>query len=113
MDIFIIILVVLSLLLAVQACYTLYLMLYTWNDKHLADDYRSPRVYREPHHSFTVLLPAKSEEEVIQGTIRKPASQEHDRPSGKRHPAAQTAITPPLGLKFRPRRSQSKTRRAG
>src|SRR5689334_7369971 len=71
MDIFIACLIVLSLLLAVQASYTLYLMLYTWNDKHLADEYRSPKVYREPHHSFTVLLPAKNEEEVIQGTIQR------------------------------------------
>jgi cellulose synthase/poly-beta-1,6-N-acetylglucosamine synthase-like glycosyltransferase len=71
MDIFIACLIVLSLLLAVQASYTLYLMLYTWNDKHLADDYKSPKVYREPHYSFTVLLPAKNEEEVIQGTIQR------------------------------------------
>ncbi|HEX2912714.1 MAG TPA: glycosyltransferase [Chloroflexia bacterium] len=71
MDLFIIILVALSLLLAIQAGYTLYLMLYTWNDKHLADEYRSPKVFREPELSFTVLLPAKNEEEVIQGTIQR------------------------------------------
>ena len=69
MDIFLTFLLVLSVLMAVQAAYTLYLMLYTWNDKNLADDYRSPKVYLEPFYSFTILLPAKNEEEVIQGLI--------------------------------------------
>ncbi len=71
MDIFLLSLIVLSLLLAVQAGYTLYLMLYTWNDKNIAEQYQSPTVYRDPHYSFTVLLPAKNEEEVIQGTIQR------------------------------------------
>lgn len=71
MDIFIGVLMVLSIGLVLQAGYTLYLMLYTWNDKHLADEYRSPKVFREPELSFTILLPAKNEEEVIQGTIQR------------------------------------------
>jgi cellulose synthase/poly-beta-1,6-N-acetylglucosamine synthase-like glycosyltransferase len=71
MDILIICLVVLSVALAIQAGYTLYLMLYTWNDTHLADQYRSPRDYLDPFYSFTILLPAKSEEDVIQGTIER------------------------------------------
>lgn len=71
MDIFTVLLVGFSLLLAAQSAYTLYLMLYTWNDTSLAEEYRSPKVYQEPHYSFTVLLPAKSEEEVIQGTIQR------------------------------------------
>ncbi len=71
MDIFLAALIVLSLFLALQAGYTLYLMLYTWNDQNLAEEYQSPKVYRDPHYSFTVFLPAKSEEEVIQGTIQR------------------------------------------
>src|SRR5689334_18526540 len=71
MDIFTVLLLAFSLLLAIQSAYTLYLMLYTWNNTNLAEEYRSPRVYREPHYSFTVLLPAKNEEEVIQGTIQR------------------------------------------
>src|SRR5438045_1337451 len=46
-------------------------MLYTWNDKHLADEYRSPSEYHLPFYSFTILLPAKNEEDVIQGTIER------------------------------------------
>ena len=71
MNFFLVVLVVLSLLLVVQACYTLYLMLFTWNDKYLANEYSSPEIYRDPHHSFTVILPAKSEEDVIQTTIQR------------------------------------------
>ncbi len=61
----------LSLLLTFQSAYTLYLMLYTWD---LPEAYRlaqAPTRFLAPQKSFTVLLPCRHEEEVIQSTIER------------------------------------------
>jgi len=61
----------LSLLLTLQSAYTLYLMLYTWD---LPEAYRlaqAPTRFLPPQLSFTVLLPCRHEEEVIQSTIER------------------------------------------
>src|SRR5260221_13500332 len=61
----------LSLLLTLQSAYTLYLMLYTWD---LPEAYRlaqAPTRFLAPQKSFTVLLPCRHEEEVIQSTIER------------------------------------------
>jgi cellulose synthase/poly-beta-1,6-N-acetylglucosamine synthase-like glycosyltransferase len=65
-----IVLVIISLLLLAQVSYSSYLMLYTWNDASRRDQYRAPSTFAAPQKSFTVLLPARHEEEVIQHTIQ-------------------------------------------
>jgi glycosyltransferase XagB len=60
-----------SVLVFVQSAHTLYLALYTWNrppsDSGAPDDFTTPRL------SFTVMLPARHEEDVIQTTIERVA----------------------------------------
>jgi len=57
------------LLLIPQGTFTLWWMLYAWNDPRSADQGESPRAFREPHFSFTALVPARHEEKVIKDTI--------------------------------------------
>ncbi|MBI2863691.1 MAG: glycosyltransferase [Chloroflexi bacterium] len=63
--------VVLSILLTIQAAYTLYITVYTWDRPDAYERAKAPDVFRMPVKSFTVLLPARHEEEVIQDTIEK------------------------------------------
>jgi cellulose synthase/poly-beta-1,6-N-acetylglucosamine synthase-like glycosyltransferase len=58
-----------SLLVSLQSAWTLYLTLYSW-DRPL-DESRAPDHFREPSLSFTALLPARHEEDVIAGTIAR------------------------------------------
>jgi glycosyltransferase XagB len=57
------------LLLIPQGIFTLFWMLYSWNDPGKADQGASPQEYAEPRFSFTALLPARHEEAVIKDTI--------------------------------------------
>jgi cellulose synthase/poly-beta-1,6-N-acetylglucosamine synthase-like glycosyltransferase len=62
-----------SVLLTVQAAHVLYLMIYTW-DQPAADELaRVPDGRSAPHLSFTAIVPARHEEEVIQQTIDRVA----------------------------------------
>src|SRR5260221_54566 len=61
--------VVLSSLLTIQSAYTLYLMLYTWDQPNARRIAQAPSRFLPPQKSFTVMLPARHEEEVIQTTI--------------------------------------------
>lgn len=70
MTFFEIFLATLSLLLLAQASYSTYLMLYTWNEASNRELYGAPAEFAPPQKSFTVLLPARHEEEVIQHTIQ-------------------------------------------
>ena len=70
MTFFEIFLVILSLLLLAQASYSTYLMLYTWNEASNRELYGAPAEFSPAQKSFTVLLPARHEEEVIQHTIQ-------------------------------------------
>jgi glycosyltransferase XagB len=45
------------------------MMLYTWSDRRHRRQHRAPKVFESPQSSFTVLLPARHEEAVIQQTI--------------------------------------------
>jgi len=63
--------VALSLLLTMQSVYTLYIMLYTWDRPEASQQAKAPARFRPPRKSFTVLLPARHEEEVIQTTIER------------------------------------------
>lgn len=62
---------VLSILLTIQSAYTLYLMLYTWDRPEAYKMAQAPARFIPPQKSFTVLLPARHEEAVIQSTMEK------------------------------------------
>ena len=64
-------LVILSLLMSAQAGYTAYLMLYTWDNDEDYEASGAPRSFRTPEISFTALLPAHHEEEVIGETLER------------------------------------------
>ncbi len=65
-----VVILLMALIFVPQALFTLYWMMYTWNNPETADEYRSPREYVEPQHGFTAILPARHEADVIQDTIR-------------------------------------------
>lgn len=62
---------VLSILLTIQSAYTLYLMMYTWDQPEAYKLSQAPARFLPPQKSFTVLLPARHEEEVIQSTMER------------------------------------------
>lgn len=57
-----------SLTIFLHSCYSLYLTLYAWNDPRRL---KPEVVSAPPQVSFTVLLPARHEEQVIADTIRR------------------------------------------
>src|SRR5260370_35532130 len=63
--------IMVSVLLTLQSAYTLFLMLYTWDQLHVQAMARAPAHFLPPQKSFTVMLPARHEEEVIQTTIER------------------------------------------
>ncbi len=60
-----------SILLTIQSVYTLYIMLYTWDRPEAYQMAKAPASFLPPQKSFTVMLPARHEEEVIQTTIER------------------------------------------
>ena len=62
-----------SLLLTAQAAHSLYLMIYTWDQPRADALARVPAVRADPVLSFTVIVPARHEEDVIQVTIDRVA----------------------------------------
>jgi cellulose synthase/poly-beta-1,6-N-acetylglucosamine synthase-like glycosyltransferase len=60
-----------SLLLTAQAIYSTALMLYAWEDEDKHVRSREPNALEPPRTRFTVLLPARHEEAVIQDTIQR------------------------------------------
>lgn len=63
--------IVFSVLVTIQAAFTVYLMVYTWDQPEVFERARAPERFRPPTLSFTVLLPARHEEGVIHETIRR------------------------------------------
>src|SRR5437660_11420182 len=61
----------LSVLLTIQSAYTLYLMLYTWDRPEAYQRAKAPTHFLPAQKSFTVMLPARHEEDVIQTTIER------------------------------------------
>src|SRR5258706_2671695 len=59
----------LSIMLTIQSVYTLYIMLYTLDRPQASKMAKAPTRFLPPRRSFTVMLPARHEEEVIQMTI--------------------------------------------
>lgn len=64
------IIIIMSIILLPQGLFTMFWMLYTWNNPEIAERYSSPKEFYEPQHSFTALLPARKEQDVIADTIR-------------------------------------------
>src|SRR5215471_8470646 len=62
---------VLSILLTIQSAYTPYLMLYTWDRLEAYYKAKAPQQFLPASKSFTVMLPARHEEDVIQTTIER------------------------------------------
>ena len=62
-----------SVLLTIQATVTLYMMIYTWDRPEAGAAAAAPEITVPPRVSFTVLLPARHEEEVIESTILRVA----------------------------------------
>jgi glycosyltransferase XagB len=60
----------LSLILTTQGLFTLFWMLYAWENPKEAEKHQSPRVLLAPRFSFTALVPARHEDKVIGDTIR-------------------------------------------
>lgn len=60
---------ILSLLLVLQAGHTIYLMIYTWDRPEMYRKAQVPAHFHPPQKSFSVILPARHEEDVIQTTI--------------------------------------------
>ena len=71
---------VISILLTVQGGYTVYVMVYAWDRPESQKRMRAPEPFSPAALSFTVMLPARHEEEVIQTTI--------DRVVGANYPAS-------------------------
>jgi glycosyltransferase XagB len=65
------VLLVVSVLVTIQSAHTLYLTLYTWNQPRSAAN--APETFRTPGLSFTVMLPCRHEEAVIQATMGRVA----------------------------------------
>lgn len=65
------ILVGVSLALTAQAVYSAVLMLYAWEEEDRQTRNRAPESFEPPRMRFTVLLPARHEEVVIQDTIQR------------------------------------------
>ncbi|HEY8458261.1 MAG TPA: glycosyltransferase [Actinopolymorphaceae bacterium] len=63
------VLVVISILLSIQAGHVLYMMIYTWDQPEAEQQAKAPDEMVEPYLSFTAILPARHEEEVIAATI--------------------------------------------
>ncbi|MBA2809112.1 glycosyltransferase [Streptomyces sp. KM273126] len=64
-------LVLISVLLTVQSAHVLFLMLYTWDQPGAERKAAAPETFLPPQLSFSVLLPARHEEDVIQTTIER------------------------------------------
>lgn len=60
---------VMTFILLPQGLFTIYWMLYTWNNPEVAEKYSSPKEYTAPQYSFTALVPARKEALVIRETI--------------------------------------------
>jgi cellulose synthase/poly-beta-1,6-N-acetylglucosamine synthase-like glycosyltransferase len=69
-----------SVVLTIQAAHTLYLMIYTWDQPAAEALAKAPDARAAPQLSFTAIVPARHEEEVIQQTIARVART--DYPAG-------------------------------
>jgi len=62
---------VITILMTFQAIFNIRLRLFIWEKPEQAWQNSAPTIYREPHFSFTIMLPARHEEDVYRETIQK------------------------------------------
>ena len=62
---------IIIILMTAQAIFNIRLRLFIWETPEQAWRNSAPTIYREPHFSFTILLPARHEEDVYRETIQK------------------------------------------
>jgi glycosyltransferase XagB len=65
---------VMSLLLTIQGLLTIWYMIFAWENAEEIDRNISPTTYIDPVYSFTAIIPARHEADVIGHTIRSVAS---------------------------------------
>jgi cellulose synthase/poly-beta-1,6-N-acetylglucosamine synthase-like glycosyltransferase len=68
-----------SIILTAQAIYSTALMLYAWEDEDKQVRSRAPQTFDPAHTRFTVLLPARHEELVIQETMQRVVDLDYPR----------------------------------
>lgn len=68
-----------SVLLASQSAHAAAMMLFAWEDEEKREQNQAPASFEPPKTSFTVLLPARHEEAVIQDTIQRVADLRYPR----------------------------------
>jgi cellulose synthase/poly-beta-1,6-N-acetylglucosamine synthase-like glycosyltransferase len=71
------VLTLISLVLTVQSAHAFYLMIYTWDQPEADAFARVPERRAVPRLTFTAIVPARHEEEVIQATINRVASTDY------------------------------------
>lgn len=63
------IIVIMTIVLIPPGLFTLYYMMYSWNHPDKLEESRSPKEFIDPQYSFTAIVPARKEEQVIRQTI--------------------------------------------
>ena len=66
----IVIISIFSIVMIFQGLFTLFWMLFAWDDPDEIDINKSPKKFYEPKFSFCAIIPARNEENVIQDTLR-------------------------------------------
>ena len=64
-----IIVAIFSTILTIQSIFTIVQNLYSWENPTYIDRHKSPKIYEIPHYSFTAIIPARFEQNVIRDTI--------------------------------------------
>lgn len=64
------IVIIFSLLVTIQSIFSIFLMLYAWEDPERIEKDQPCKKFINPTLSFSVLLPARHEEKVIANTIQ-------------------------------------------
>lgn len=70
---------VLSFVIFVQSLFGIHLTLYAWEDPARLREGGAPDSFARPRHSFTAILPARHEEQVIYETVRRVASMNYPK----------------------------------
>ncbi len=74
-----VVLIIFSTVVLVMGIFNTYLMLYYWEDVERINNNKVPQKYAVPKHSFTAILPARHEKQVIEDTIRAINSIDYDK----------------------------------
>jgi glycosyltransferase XagB len=63
-------LITISILAIIQSLFNIYSMIYAWDNVENIEKLKAPQTFEEPKFSFTILLPAWKEEDVIGQTLQ-------------------------------------------